>query len=303
MNQQPEGNAAPDYVWGQSCEETRRLMLQSQILRPITARLLACAQIREGMRVLDLGCGAGDVSMLAAELVGPAGSVVGVDRDPNIVALASERARAAGQKSVFFQTASVDHLTRKDLARNDMTLTGPFDAVIGRYILHHLPDPVETVRRAAELLAPGGVLAFHEIAANIPSQSNPEVLLVRQMSEWVVEMFRRTGGAQFDAATRLVGIFQDAGLPAPNVFGELIVGGGPGSPVYPWLAATLRSIAPRIVELGFATEKEIDIDTFEQRLEAAVLEFRSQVVVSPQYCAWGFVDAARDHLAGPSPLS
>ena len=55
MNQQPEGNAAPDYVWGQSCEETRRLMLQSQILRPITARLLACAQIREGMRVLDLG--------------------------------------------------------------------------------------------------------------------------------------------------------------------------------------------------------------------------------------------------------
>ena len=77
-------------------------MLQSQILRPITARLLACAQIREGMRVLD-SVQHGDVSMLAAELVGPAGSVVGVDRDPNIVALASERARAAGRNGYPFK--------------------------------------------------------------------------------------------------------------------------------------------------------------------------------------------------------
>jgi ubiquinone/menaquinone biosynthesis C-methylase UbiE len=51
------------------------------MLRPITERLLRSAGIEPGMRVLDIGCGAGDVSMLAAELVGSTGSVVGIDRN------------------------------------------------------------------------------------------------------------------------------------------------------------------------------------------------------------------------------
>ena len=58
------------YILGHSREEIRRLMLQATILRPFTERLLRNAEIGPGMRVLDLGCGAGDVSMLAAELVG-----------------------------------------------------------------------------------------------------------------------------------------------------------------------------------------------------------------------------------------
>ncbi|MFG1934251.1 methyltransferase domain-containing protein [Mycobacterium sp. NPDC048908] len=49
------------------------------MLRPITARLLATAGIEPGMRVLDIGCGPGDVSMLIAEFVGPTGNVGGID--------------------------------------------------------------------------------------------------------------------------------------------------------------------------------------------------------------------------------
>ena len=63
------------YAFGHSSAEILRLKNQAAMLRPITERLLRSAGIDAGMRVLDLGCGAGDVSMLAAELVGAAGFV------------------------------------------------------------------------------------------------------------------------------------------------------------------------------------------------------------------------------------
>jgi len=64
------GNEAV-YIFGHSPEEIRRLIDQAPILRSTTERLLRSAGIQQGMRVLDLGCGAGDVSMLAGSLVGP----------------------------------------------------------------------------------------------------------------------------------------------------------------------------------------------------------------------------------------
>src|SRR5262249_41337764 len=72
--------ASVPYILGHSEREIRRLMQQAAILRPITERLMRDAGIGRGMRVLDMGCGVGDVSMLAAELVGGPGSVVGIDR-------------------------------------------------------------------------------------------------------------------------------------------------------------------------------------------------------------------------------
>ncbi len=74
------------YVLGHEPEELRRLILQAGVLQPIPARLLQNAGIGPGMRVLDLGCGAGDVTMLAADMVGPSGSVTGIDRSPQVCA-------------------------------------------------------------------------------------------------------------------------------------------------------------------------------------------------------------------------
>jgi len=84
------------YALGHSPAEIQRLKNQGAMLRPITERLLRNAGIEAGMRVLDLGCGAGDVSVLAAELVGPEGSVVGIDRSQEVLNVAKERAREGG---------------------------------------------------------------------------------------------------------------------------------------------------------------------------------------------------------------
>jgi ubiquinone/menaquinone biosynthesis C-methylase UbiE len=117
----------PEYILGHSEREIRRLVRQAAILRPITERLLCNAGIRPGMRVLDLGCGGGDVAMLAAELVGACGSVVGIDQNPDVIAVARQRARNAGLRHVDFREARAEGFSDPD----------PFDAVIGRYILIH----------------------------------------------------------------------------------------------------------------------------------------------------------------------
>ena len=89
-----------NYILGHSQREVQRLIYQAAILRPITERLLRSVKLESGMRVLDLGCGAGDVSMLVAELVGSKGSVVGIDQNRDVLTLAAERARAAGLRQI-----------------------------------------------------------------------------------------------------------------------------------------------------------------------------------------------------------
>jgi ubiquinone/menaquinone biosynthesis C-methylase UbiE len=134
-----------DYVLGHSQREIQRLISQAAILQPVTERLLRSVKIGPGMRVLDLGCGAGDVSMLAAEFVGPTGLVVGIDRNGEVLTLASERAHAAGLRQISFEQASVESFSSEE----------PFDLVIGRCILVHQSDPVGFLRAAARLVSPG----------------------------------------------------------------------------------------------------------------------------------------------------
>ena len=80
------------YALGHADVEVRRLLLQGRLYNDYTEHALRLAGLRPGMRVLDIGCGPGDVSFLAARLVGPTGSVLGVDAAPAMVELARDRA-------------------------------------------------------------------------------------------------------------------------------------------------------------------------------------------------------------------
>jgi ubiquinone/menaquinone biosynthesis C-methylase UbiE len=136
---------ATNYALGHSSAEIQRLKNQAAVLRPITERLLHSAGIDPGMRVLDLGCGAGDVSLLATELIGPAGSVIGIDRNQVVLNVARERAREAGLPHINFVCASVEEFSADE----------PFDLVIGRHILLHQSEPITFLRNAASSPAPG----------------------------------------------------------------------------------------------------------------------------------------------------
>jgi ubiquinone/menaquinone biosynthesis C-methylase UbiE len=268
-----------EYILGHSGREIRRLIHQAAMLRPITERLLRGAGIGPGMRVLDVGCGAGDVAMLAAELVGISGSVVGIDRNPDALAVARGRAQAAGCHHVDFREAAVE----------DFSDPEPFDAVVGRYVLVHQADPAAFLRTAAGLARPGGIVAFHELCiSGVGGQSLPHVPLWQQAGEWIRTAFQAVA-PHYDAGGRLIEHFSRAGLPQPTLFGESLIGGGRDSPLYAWIAGTLESVLPQLVKMQILNADAVAIETFEDRLRAAVVETRSQIVGPTQFCAWTVV--------------
>src|SRR5437867_11056695 len=108
---QTNDTADATYVLGHSAEETRRLQRQAQVYGPSSRRLFVEAGITNGMRVLDVGSGAGDVALLVADLVGPQGRVVGVDTNAVILDTARERAHAAGLTNVSFIEGDIRTVT------------------------------------------------------------------------------------------------------------------------------------------------------------------------------------------------
>src|SRR3954463_11117379 len=136
------------YILGHGSEEHRRLMLQSRFVGELTESVFARAGLAQGMRVLDIGCGAGDVSFLAAAFVGPSGSVLGIDQSPESISLARERAKAAGLAHVRVEVARLEEFREE----------GPFDALVGRLVLLYLKEPAVVLRQLAERVRPGGVV-------------------------------------------------------------------------------------------------------------------------------------------------
>jgi SAM-dependent methyltransferase len=129
--------------------EQIRLSRQAAALRPMTERLFRAAGIGRGMSVLDVGCGVGDVSAIAAELVAQSGRVVGFDRDARQVVLATARF-GDGAIASFVQATIED------------PPVGEFDAVVGRLVLMYQADLVGAVSSLIRRLRPGGIVAFVE---------------------------------------------------------------------------------------------------------------------------------------------
>ena len=263
-----------EYVLGHGSEEHRRLILQSRFIGELTEIVFARAGLAPGMRVLDVGCGAGDVSLLAAAFVGAGGSVLGIDQSPESVALASERAKTAGLDNVRFEVGQLESFRHG----------GAFDALVGRLVLLYLKEPAIVLRRLAELVRPGGVIAFQEMEMTT-ARAVPEVPAFTQCGRWIVEAFTRAG-VETSMGSRLYSIFKAAGLPEPEMISGGRVEGSAESQIFEWLAGTVRSLLPMIEKTGVATREDVGIDTLADRLRAAVCE-KNAVVHAPIFVgAW-----------------
>jgi ubiquinone/menaquinone biosynthesis C-methylase UbiE len=240
------------YVMGRTSAETERLQLQASVLAPHSAHLLRLAGITPGMRVLDIGCGAGDVSMLLAELVGPDGAVTGVDMNPAILELARARAAEAGLANVSYLDGDLTSLR----------LDEPVDALVGRLILIHLKEPAATVRALSRLVRSGGVVSFQEFNITRARSVPPTPLAARGLG-WIVGALR-AAGLNPDLGEQVASILRDAGL---SVEGAAIAGpaGTAESAMPEYLENTLRSVLPVVLAHGRVSEAEVDIHTVAER--------------------------------------
>jgi SAM-dependent methyltransferase len=266
-----------NYVLGQSIQEQERLMLQARILRPYTERFFRAAGIVPSMRVLDLGSGVGDVALLAADLVGPGGCVLGLDRDAKGLERARQRTVEQGCSSwVSFEATNLDEFSTSE----------EFDAIVGRYVLMYQKDAAVTLRHMMRFLKPGGIVVFHEVDFALTQWSYPPCEIYDQVVELIPEVFRRAGLPP-DFGLRLGPTYVAASLPFPAMVAERIVGGGRGSLSCSWVASTLISLAPRLPDMGLSLPPGVVPDhTLAERLEAEVVARGSQVSGSTQFGAW-----------------
>jgi len=264
-----------DYVLGSEPPELVRLDRQAAWLEPATRLLLRQAGIATGMRVLDLGTGLGHVARLAGELVGHQGAVVGIDRSGPALAAARQRTEAAGASHVSFIESDV----------STWRSTEPFDAIVGRLLLFHVPDPVLAVRQQVENLRPGGLFVALDFDAGA-ARSEPPVRIVAEIRDWIEGAFM-AAGASPRVGARLGPILKNAGLANVKTLGVQSYA-QPGDPFGPaFLTGLIRSLTDTIIRQGIATAEQMAVDTLEQRIGEALRDGDAVLLPPTLVGAWG----------------
>ena len=238
-----------DYFAADRAAEDERLLAQSRLVDPATKRLLEAAGLAPGMRVLDLGSGAGNVARLAAELVGPDGAVVGVEKDPEAVELAQ---RHTGTPNVEFRVGDAQ------------TLYGIEGA-------------------AAARVRPGGLVIMHECDLSY-LWASPQPSLWSRARAWLLEAAEKAGiGTRLGPA--LYSLYRESGLPGPQLLVETTAEGGPAAPAWAW-ANIVSAAVPLMEQLGVATRAEVEPATLAGRLLAEITDCDGCVISPPFTGAW-----------------
>lgn len=239
-----------------------------------TLQLLIDAGITEGMRVLEVGCGSGEVTFMLSNLVTATGEVVGIDNNNNALTTARERATTLTQHALptFMQSSLLD------LPKS----IGSFDAIVGRRVLMYQSDTVAAATALAKSLRPGGVMIFQEHDTTMAPASLDAFALHRKAQSWIQQMIAREG-ADLHIGFNLHRILTSAGLSVESVRAECLV----QTPNAPYsLGNIVKACLSRIIDLGVATADEIDIKTLQQRLDDERNQSESIYIGDVMFGAW-----------------
>jgi SAM-dependent methyltransferase len=267
-------NPQVEYALGHSSRELDRLGFQGTVFAPYTRQLLMETGLTAGMRVLDVGSGSGDVSFLAADLVGSNGYVLGVDRSRAAVERARTRATQRNICNVGFDVGdpAAMHFER------------PFDAIVGRFVLMYQDDPATSLRKMMRYLREGGLVAFQELDSTT-CRSWPAVPIFDTAAQWLAEALRGSG-ARPELGLEMHSLFLDCGLPRPSMRMDALVSGQEDSPVYKLLAEAVRTLVPTLEKLNIASAAEVQIDSLADRMRNEVVAKRGVAMSYGLVGAW-----------------
>jgi ubiquinone/menaquinone biosynthesis C-methylase UbiE len=221
-----------------------RLRVLGRVMRPTTLPLLERAGVTSGLRCLDVGCGGGDVTFDLASLVGPTGSVVGIDVDATKIGLARSDAEQAEVGNVELRVG--------DLA--DGLGDAEYDVVYARFVLTHLRDPAAGLAGMVAALVPGGRLVVEDIDFR-GSFCHPVHPSFERYNE-IYTLTALAGGGDPHIATALPLMLTDAGL--ERVQPLVVQPASMDGDVKLLPPLTLENIKDPAVRHGVATAEEVD---------------------------------------------
>jgi ubiquinone/menaquinone biosynthesis C-methylase UbiE len=219
-----------------------------------THRLLAESGINTGMRILDVGCGTGDVSLLAAELVGSSGEVVGFD--------VSDSAIHEARNRISREPLSTIHFIQSDIASLSQDI-GKFDAIIGRRILMYLENTIASIQSLTNFLKPYGIMVFQESDYSGSALNGVSMPLHSKVQSWIWDTVAKEGG-NIHIGMNLYSAMKAASLKIKCIKAEAVIHTIETGSDLAWV---VKMMMDRIIRHGIATPDEIGIDTLEKRLK------------------------------------
>jgi ubiquinone/menaquinone biosynthesis C-methylase UbiE len=231
-----------------------------------------------GARVVDVGCGPLGGLQVLREVVGPSGTVVGLDANPEVLGVARGILRRRGLDGVTLVARDINELSGRDLSP-----PGPFDAAYCRLLLVNQAEPATTLRRMASLVRPGGHVIAHELLDDVvyPVFDPPVPAFSRLRELWRALQDRTARRA--DAARHFHTFAEQAGL--EHVSQQGFFSADPrDAPAFiqsDGLGALL-SISGGLRHHGLASQAEV-VDLARALQDAAALRYRS-------FFSWIFVE-------------
>jgi SAM-dependent methyltransferase len=265
----------PEYALGSDDSEIARLQTQAAIIAEPTAILFQRGGIQPGMRVLDLGSGPGDVAFQVAEMVGPDGSVVGVEQDPAQIVVAEKRRDGLGLRNVEFR-----HGDARTFADEE-----PFDAAVCRLLLMHLPDAVDVLAHHQRNLRSGGVFVAVDYDMG-GARSLPDVALYGQVRDWLRAGFKQAQADPY-VGMRFPVLFRQAGYEDVGTLGLQNYSPPENRDTAAYVVGVVRAMKHVIVASGVTTEAEMGLDTLAERLADALSAANAVYAVPTVVGGWG----------------
>jgi ubiquinone/menaquinone biosynthesis C-methylase UbiE len=234
-----------NYMLATGDEAANRLQLLNQIFGSSTRELLNLAGLALGMRVAEIGCGAGLVALSMAEAVGKDGSVAAVDMSAEQLRVAEANAAAAGLKNLSFHAAN---------ACDTGLPRASFDLVYSRFLMCHLTEPVKALAEMRALLKPGGILVCedHDDGGIF---SEPPTRAYKRLVE-ISEAVNRARGLDSYVGLKLPRLVREAGFATPELLVKQIALLR-GQAKRFW-EITLREAAPAIFAAGASTPEDLE---------------------------------------------
>ena len=230
-----------DYILGTHDVELQRLGLQHQLWRGQAYALWERARFAPGKTLLDVGCGPGFGTLDLAQLVGPAGRVVGVDVSSKFL----DYLRSRIPPTVELQQADVQGMTLP---------ASHFDGAYARWVLCFVPRPDEVIQRVAASLKPGGTFAIQDYYNYAALKLAPRSAIFERVLRAVSESWRMHDGDP-DVGCRFPELLAQAGMRVEYIQPILRLA-TPRDPLWQWPHTFFKIFVPSLVEQDLLTKDE-----------------------------------------------
>jgi SAM-dependent methyltransferase len=240
----------------------------------ITRKLIESAGIKLGMRIMDLGCGNGNVSFLLSGYVGPDGIVVGVDANETAI-------KDAIGKSVEDGISNTNFFV-EDITKGFKNEYSDFDAIIVRRVLMYLQNPVETITKATKCLKPNGVFLVQENDLSL----TPIGFHSMPLHEKIIKLITRTlesENVNFKMGFDLNAVLANSGLKIEKIWAEAVLSTQNQHTTWAFLADVMKD---RMLKHSIISNvAELELDTLSDRLYAERMKNTNTFISDMVFCA------------------